>query len=59
MIKIKIFYASKDAKQKHLYKEGQTVTVANPYMVIQYRGDFFNVNLDSTGTNYIQGNVTF
>lgn len=57
MIRIKIYYASQDAKRKHLYKEGQIVSLENPYLVTQYEGDFYSVDLDSTGTNYIQGNV--
>lgn len=56
MIKIKIFYASKNAKRKYLYVEGQVVTV-KPYIATQYEGDFWNIDLDSSGTNYIQGNV--
>lgn len=56
MIKMKIFYASKDAKRKYLYKEGQTVTI-KPYLATQYKGDSWNIDLDDSGTNYIQGNV--
>lgn len=47
-----IFYASKDAKRKHLYKEGQHLTVT-PYSATEISPGFWQINLDSTGTDYI------
>lgn len=56
-VKIKLYYVSKNAQRKHLYKEGSTVTIVQPYLVTQYSPKFWCVNLDSTGTNYVQGEV--
>ena len=48
-----VYYASKDAQQKRLYKEGMSVNTGD-YESARYLGDkFLEVNLDNSGTSYI------
>lgn len=48
-----IYYASKKAQQDKLYKEGREVTVTNYHSAHYLGNNFMDIDLDSSGTNYI------
>lgn len=49
-----IYYASKDAQQKRLYKEGQKLTIESYHRAVEFEDStMVQLDLDSSGTNYI------
>lgn len=49
-----IYYASKDAQQKRLYKEGQKLTIESYHRAVEFEDStMVQLDLDSSGTNYV------
>ena len=48
-----VFYASKDAQAKRLYKEGRHISTNLYHRAVMIESNFVQLDLDSTGTNYI------
>lgn len=49
-----VFYASKDAEQKRLYKEGQMLTVESYHRAVEFEDSkMVQLDFDRSGTNYI------
>ena len=49
-----IYYASKDAQEKRLYKEGQKLTIESYHRAVEFENStMVQIDLDSSGTNYI------
>lgn len=48
-----IFYASKDAQQKRLYKEGGSINTESYHRAVYLEDNFVQLDLDESGTNYV------
>lgn len=48
-----VYYASRDAQQKRLYKEGRKVSIESYTSAIEFDKNMVQIEFDTTGTNYI------
>ena len=54
----KIYYASKDAQAKRYYFEGREIGTNSYHTAVWLSDTFVQLDLDSSGTNYIHVQVT-